>query len=172
MENLTIITGGGGWNGAKGSLKADPIDKSKFIEDLGDIFGFSKDDLEKRIWDNYGMTEKAFSCAGHWDNAIKEFIYSTNDLTPKAKVIAIDVMTGELVKKGEGLLRVICPYGNEGAPTTVIQVSDNVEVVSTNKDGTIKEFKGIRRISTKDVKGGENVDKIGCAGHLGNINIS
>nr|MDO8085588.1 hypothetical protein [Candidatus Sigynarchaeum springense] len=170
-KDVYIITGGGGWDGSKGAMQAKPIDRAAFVENACKILGIPKQEADKRIWDNYGVTEKAFSCIGHWDSGRKDYIYSTDNLQPESKVIALDLQTGELVKSGRGIIRIISPHGNEGAATAVMQESDEINVVSTNQDGSVKEFMNIKRIPMKNIDGVETADKIGCAGHLGNVEI-
>ncbi|NMC05973.1 MAG: hypothetical protein GYA24_12220 [Candidatus Lokiarchaeota archaeon] len=170
-KDVLVLTGAGGWDGSKGALQAKPIDKPAFIENACKILGIPGSEAESRFWDNYGVTEKAFSCIGHWDAARKDYVYSTEGISPETKVIAVDLVTGDLVKNGKGVIRLISPFGNEGAATAIMQESDEITVLSTNKDGSIKEFMAIKRISVKDQAGEESVDKIGCAGHLGNVEI-
>lgn len=83
----------------------------------------------------------------------------------------LDLQSGELVKNGKGIIRIISPHGNSGAATAVMQESDEITVISTNQDDSVKEFMGIKRIPMKDIDGAETADKIGCAGHLGNVEI-
>ncbi|MBN2150734.1 MAG: hypothetical protein JW839_04720 [Candidatus Lokiarchaeota archaeon] len=170
-KDVYIITGGGGWDGSKGAMQAKPIDRAAFVENACIVLGIPTSEADRRIWDNYGVTEKAFSCIGHWDSARKDYIYSTENLEPETKVIALDLQTGELVRDGKGIIRIISPHGNNGAATAVMQESDEINVISTNQDGSVKEFVGIKRIPMKDIDGTETADKIGCAGHLGNVEI-
>jgi hypothetical protein len=166
-----VLTGAGGWDGSKGVLQAKPIDKASFVDRACRVLGIQASEASRRIWDNYGITEKAFSCIGHWDNARKDFVYSTEGIAPESKVIAVDIQTGDLVKSGRGVIRIISPRGNDGAATAVMQESDEITVLSANKDGSVKEFMGIKRLSMKSQDGTESFDKIGCAGHLGNVEV-
>lgn len=170
-KDVLVLTGAGGWDGSKGALQAKPIDKAAFVENACKILGIPASEADRRFWDNYGVTEKAFSCIGHWDSGRKDFVYSAEGLSPETKVIAVDLMTGELVKSGKGIIRIISPHGNNGAATAIMQESDEIIVLSTNSDGYVKEFMGIKRIAVKDQNGTESVDKIGCAGHLGNVEV-
>jgi hypothetical protein len=170
-KDVFVLTGGGGWDGSKGALQAKPIDKAAFVDHTCKVLGIPESEADRRIWDNYGVTEKAFSCIGHWDSGRKDFVYSTENLKPETKVIALDLQSGELVKNGKGIIRIISPHGNSGAATAVMQESDEITVISTNQDDSVKEFMGIKRIPMKDIDGAETADKIGCAGHLGNVEI-
>ncbi len=171
VKDVFILTGGGGWDGSKGAMQAKPIDRAAFVENACNVLGIPKSEVDRRIWDNYGVTEKAFSCIGHWDSGRKDYVYSTENLKPETKVIALNLQTGELVRNGKGIIRIISPHGNNGAATAVMQESDEINVISTNPDGSVKEFVGIKRIPMKDIDGAETADKIGCAGHLGNVEI-
>jgi hypothetical protein len=171
-DDLYILTGGGGWDGMKGALSEETIDKAALIRMVGTAMDIPEAIWEKRFWDDYGVTEKVFSCIGHWSADQNDFVYSTDDLVPETKIIAKDLITGDAIKEGNGVVCIISPYGNEGAPTAVIQESDEITVLSTNADGSVKEFTGIKRIPEKNQAGSEGVDKIGCAGTFGNIDIT
>lgn len=87
-KDVFVLTGGGGWDGSKGALQAKPIDKAAFVDHTCKVLGIPESEADRRIWDNYGVTEKAFSCIGHWDSGRKDFVYSTENLKPETKVIA------------------------------------------------------------------------------------
>lgn len=171
VNDAFVLTGAGGWDGAKGVMQTGSIDKAKFIETVGDKIGIPSAERERRFWDNYGVTEKAFSCIGKWDATINDFVYDTDDLYPETKVIACDLLSGDLVTNGRGVIRIISPYGNEGASTAIIEESDEITVLSANQDGSVKQFMAIKRLPMQEQDGTQSIDKIGCTGHVGAVEI-
>ncbi|HME52806.1 MAG TPA: hypothetical protein VKM55_11355 [Candidatus Lokiarchaeia archaeon] len=171
VKDAFVLTGGGGWDGTKGAVQAGQITKEKFVETVGDKIGIPTVEREQRFWDNYGITEKAFSCVGQWDASMKDFVYDTDGLYPETKVIAVDVLSGELITNGKGVIRIISPYGNDGAATAAIEESDEITVLSANPDGSVKQFMAIKRLPMQEVDGALAIDKVGCTGHVGALKI-
>jgi hypothetical protein len=171
LKDAFVLTGAGGWDGAKGAVHSGPIDKEKYVEIVSEKVGIPTAEREQRIWDNYGVTEKAFSCVGHWDVDKKDFVYDTDGLYPETKVVACDLLSGELVTEGKGVIRIISPYGNDGAATAVLEESDEITVLSTNPDGSVKQFMGIKRLPMEAPDGTQSIDKVGCTGHVGAVKV-
>jgi len=171
VKDAFVLSGGGGWDGTKGAVQTGKIDKAKFVETVGDKIGIPAAEREQRFWDNYGITEKAFSCVGSWDVSRNDFIYNTDGLYPETKVIACDLLSGELVTEGKGVIRIISPYGNDGATTAAIEESDEITVLSANQDGSVKQFMAIKRLPMQEVDGVQAIDKFGCTGHVGAVKI-
>lgn len=149
-DKITIATGGGGWSGKKSVSRADPIDKALFCEALTEVFGIRNP--ERQILDIYSSAETGTAHSGYYDGNLGDYAF---DVNPDVKLYAISSETGEPVGKGEtGIPRTISPYGTEGAAAAVIdQEDDCMTVLSTNRDGSVRQFSAISRVPGAGVPG-------------------
>lgn len=122
-----VCTGGGGWDGVKGSLKSQPFSKSDLVERMDEIFGISAD----QIHDIYAFTESSAVFPGHFSKKYQDQILH---VPPYVKIIVRDIETLEPVKPGEtGLLEVLTPYGLSGNSSCAIIVDDIVHLIGDNE---------------------------------------
>jgi len=154
--NVYFVTGAGGWEGKKGTLVGDPIDKPKFIEDMCEKLGIPEDAVETNFWDIYGTTENGKAIAGAYSREFGDFVF---EVEGEVKLYVIDPVSGKPAKEGEkGFPRFISPIGVEGFAGGCVQQSDLVTVVSLFDDGSVHRFTHISRASGDEGPGG-----LGCA---------
>lgn len=127
-NEFDVVVGGGGWDGHKGQMTYDPIDKSKFVSDVAELFGTKK----KRVIDVYGFTETSIIFGSHWSEKHQDFIFHT---PPYARIIVRDIDTSEPLKEegSRGFLEVLTPFGSSASVKHAISVDDHVELISKNK---------------------------------------
>jgi len=126
-DDFDVVVGGGGWDGIKGQLKYEPIDKSKFVSDVAELFGTKR----KRVIDVYGFTECPIVFGSHWSEKHQDFIFHT---PPYARIIVRDVDTTEPLREegSRGFLEVLTPFGSNASIKHAIGVDDHVELISKN----------------------------------------
>lgn len=132
-----VGTGGGGWDGVKGSIKGQPMTKQDMVDKLKEVYGIPAEN----VGDIYSFTESPALFPGHYSKKHQDQILHT---MPYVKIIVRNPETGEPVKVGEtGILEVISPYGINGFSSVAITVDDFVQVLGDN-DATCPEcgFKG------------------------------
>ena len=132
-----VGTGGGGWDGVKGSIKGQPMTKQDMVDKLKEVYGIPAEN----IGDIYSFTESSALFPGHYSKKHQDQILHT---MPFVKIIVRDPETGEPVKVGEtGTLEVLSPYGINGFSSVAIMVDDFVQLLGDN-DSTCPEcgYKG------------------------------
>ena len=118
---------GGGWDGVKGEVKLNAVNKSKFIEDYEKIFNIKPNNIR----DIYALTETPTLFGGHWSEKHQAFLYHCPNTT---RIIVRDLDKLDPVNEGEeGLLEVITPYGVNGSINQAVLVDDIVELISKKK---------------------------------------
>ncbi|TFG25664.1 MAG: hypothetical protein EU529_00190 [Promethearchaeota archaeon] len=118
---------GGGWDGVKGEVKLDAVNKTRFIENYEKIFNIRS----KNIRDIYSLAEVPTIFGGHWSEKYQDFLFHCPDTT---RIIVRDLDKLEPVNEGEeGLLEVITPYGVNGSINQALLVDDIVEIISKKK---------------------------------------
>lgn len=127
-EKVGVVTGDGGWDGHKAQLKYEPINKSKFVYDISELFGTEKN----RIVDIYGLTESPIVFGSHWSEKYQDFVFHCPQY---ARIIVRNIASFEPLKnEGErGVLEILTPFGNNASIRHAIVVDDQVELVSKNK---------------------------------------
>jgi len=136
-DHGAVGTGGGGWDGVKGSIKSEPITKKDMMEKMKEVYGIPAEN----VGDIYSFTESSAIFPGHYSKKYENQILHT---LPYIKIIVRDPETGEPVKPGEsGLLEVLTPYGINGFSSVAIMVDDIVQLLGDN-DSVCPEcgFKG------------------------------
>ena len=145
-DKLYVLTGAGGWDGRKGSMRSEPIAKSQFIEDLCERLGIEP----TQFMDIYAFTENYAAYKGYWDPEIKDFVY---EVPPNIAAYALQD-SGNIAPVGErGVFVVYSAKGHEGFAGAAIKQSDTVIPLQYNKDGTLAKFTGISRVKGQDSKG-------------------
>jgi hypothetical protein len=127
-EKIGVVTGDGGWDGHKAQLKYEPINKSKFVYDIAELFGTEKN----RIVDIYGLTESPIVFGSHWSEKYQDFVFHCPQY---ARIIVRNIASFEPLKdEGErGVLEILTPFGSNASIRNAIVVDDQVELVSKNK---------------------------------------
>jgi len=127
-NDIDFVTGGGGWDGHKAQLKYEPINKSKFVSNIAELFGTEK----RRVVDIYGFTESPIVFGSHWSDKCEDFVFHCPQY---ARIIIRNVASLEPLKKegDRGILEVLTPFGSNASVKHAIVVDDQVELVSKNK---------------------------------------
>jgi hypothetical protein len=124
-----IHTGGGGWDGHKGSISAGKkIERRQFVEEVSDFLGISR----KNFIDTYSFTENSTPLTGHYCEDFHDYLFHV----PKwGKVIIRDTKTFEpLHKSGDrGFIEVLNAHGTSAFAGASVLVDDMAEIVSTEK---------------------------------------
>ena len=143
LSGFSVITGGGGWSGKKGSTDIGKkiINKQEFYDILSSL-GI------KTFIDVYGSAESRSACSGYFDPSIGDYRYSVSG---NVKMTVVDPETFESVNVRESGTPIIAtPYSCEGNSLIISrQDNDLVQVLSKNKDHTVNEFTNIRRSSSR-----------------------
>jgi len=148
-DKVDVVLGGGGWDGHKGQMKVDPIDKVEFISQISEVFGTTG----KRVIDLYGFTENPILFGSHWSDKHEDFVFHCPQY---ARIIIREILSREPVKKvgDRGFLEVLTPFGSSASVRHAVTVDDYIELVSKNKcpecgyEGDT--FKILGRIEGKD----------------------
>ena len=152
-----VTFGGGGYSGAKGSIRAEKIDKPAFIARIGSVFGIDASFWSTNIKDIYSFTETSAQIDGFWSRDLNDFLFR---VTPEYRLYIVDPETEAPLRAGRGLIKVIAPYGSgrpTAANTSVLQF-DAAEIVSVQPDGWVESFTRVSRF-----EGAEAPGTVGCA---------
>ncbi|GFZ33035.1 acyl-protein synthetase [Clostridium zeae] len=149
-KNVLIQTGGGGWDGKKGTMSnGTAIRKQEFVETVANFLGVP----EENFIDSYSFTENTFFIIGHYSKEYKDYLFHI----PKwGKVIIRDVKTLEpLYNPGDrGFMQMLNAYGTSAFAGASIMVDDIGEIVSIDECPDCKEKLMTIRIVGR-VKGAE-----------------
>jgi hypothetical protein len=157
-KSICVSTGAGGWDGKKGLTRGESISKPAYVKALVDWLGIS--DPEKQIIDTYGSTENGKAQSGFYSNRWRDFVFDVGEDT---KMFIVDPISKEPLGMGErGVPIFISPYGFEGSAGVVLeQEDDNMTVVSTYEDKTVKQYTHVSKMFRPI--GFDSEDKEGCA---------
>ncbi len=121
-----IATGGGGWDGVKGSLKSKPFSKADMVQTMDEVFGIPSEQVK----DIYAFTESSAMFTGHFSKQHQDQVMH---VPPYVKIVVRNMETLEPVKPGErGLLEVLTPYGITGNSSVAVMVDDIVKLLGDN----------------------------------------
>ncbi len=148
-DNVDVVLGGGGWDGHKGQMKIDPIDKVEFVSQISELFGTTG----KRVIDLYGFTENPILFGSHWSDKHEDFVFHCPHYS---RIIIREILSREPLKKegDRGFLEVLTPFGSTASVRHAVTVDDYVELVSKHKcpecgfEGDT--FKVLGRLEDKD----------------------
>lgn len=130
LGNNTIVnTGGGGWDGKKGTINlGTKIPRAKFVEEVSKFLGIP----EENFVDMYTFTENGFLLNGQYSKDDKDYLFNVPEW---CHVIVRDVRTLKPVyNKGDrGILQLLNAYGNKSFAGASILVDDMAEIVSTKR---------------------------------------
>ncbi len=152
-----VAFSGGGYSGAKGTIRGAKIEKPAFIARIGAVFGIEPDLWGTNIKDIYSFTETAAQIEGLWDAGHADFLFRPG---PDCRVYIVDPETETPLLSGRGLIKVVAPYltGPPTAANTCVLQFDEAEIVSVEADGHVSAFTHASRFA-----GVEAAGTIGCA---------
>jgi hypothetical protein len=144
-----VTFSGGGYSGAKGSIRGEKIDKPAFIAKIGAVLGIEPGLWATNVKDIYGFTETPALFEGYWDVARSEFVFRAGDPNPEAKIFIVDPETERPLRAGRGLIKVIAPAaaGRPASANICVLQFDEAEVVSTAADGSAASFCCVSRLT-------------------------
>jgi|GEM_PF-812398 len=152
-----VAFSGGGYSGAKGSIRGEKIDKPAFVERLSSVFGIDPALRRTNIKDVYSFTESPAQVEGYWEPDLGDFLFSPSE---DCRVYIVDPETELPLRSGRGLIKVVAP-GAAGCPAaanvSVLQF-DTAEIVQASAGGEVESFSRIARYRAAGVSGTE-----GCA---------
>jgi hypothetical protein len=152
-----VAFSGGGYSGAKGSIRGAKIDKPAFIARIGSVFGIDPELWSEKIKDIYSFTETPAQIEGYWDRGLGDFLFRP---APDHRVYIVDPETEAPLLSGRGLLKVVAPSvnGRPAAANVSVLQFDTAEIVSARPDGRVEAFTHIARL-----EGAEAGGTVGCA---------
>lgn len=152
-----VAFSGGGYSGAKGSIRGAKIDKSAFVAKIGAVFGIDPELWGTHIKDIYSFTETSAQIVGFWDRGLDDFLFR-----PAAdhRVYIVDPETEAPLRSGRGIIKIVAPYtaGRPTAANTCVLQFDEAEIVTGEDDGRVSSFSHVSRFA-----GVEAAGTIGCA---------
>ena len=156
-RNGHVAFSGGGYSGAKGSIRGAKIDKPDFIARIGAVFGIDPEFWSMNIKDIYSFTETPAQIEGYWDRGLGDFLFRT---APDHRVYVVDPETEAPLRSGRGLIKVVAPAvsGRSASATASVLQFDTAEIVSARPDGRVESFTHVSRFA-----GAEAPGTVGCA---------
>jgi hypothetical protein len=152
-ENVLIHTGGGGWDGKKGSVSIGAsIHRKEFVECVSHFLGIP----QKNFIDSYSFTENSFPITGHYSPKYQDYLFH---IPTWGQIIIRDIQTLEpLHKPGDrGFIQMLNAYGTSTFAGASIIVDDIAEIVSMEECPDCKEkgmtLKIIGRVKGAEAKG-------------------
>lgn len=149
-ENVLLHTGGGGWDGKKGSISmGTQITKKDFVSTVSSFLGIP----EENFIDSYSFTENSFPITGHYSKKYEDYLFH---IPTWGQVIIRDIKTLEpLHQPGDmGFIQMLNAYGTTTFAGASIMVDDIGEIVSMKECPECKE-KGMTIRILGRVKGAE-----------------
>jgi hypothetical protein len=128
-KNTLIHTGGGGWDGKKGTVSIGAsIKRREFVESVASFLGIP----EENFIDSYSFTENSFPITGHYSKRHKDYLFHIPNW---GKAIVRDIETLEpLYNPGDkGFIQMLNAYGTTTFAGASILVDDIAEIVSIDK---------------------------------------
>jgi phenylacetate-coenzyme A ligase PaaK-like adenylate-forming protein len=151
-RNMHVVFSGGGYSGAKGTIRADKIDKKEFINRIAKVFGIENRYRSTNLKDIYAFTESAAMHEGYWNDDVEDFMF---EAWPESRVYIVDPETEKPLKSGKGFLKVISPY-EDGLPSaanvSLIQY-DIAQIFEMNDNYQVAKFSHITRYQKASVEG-------------------
>ena len=151
-DNAFFTFSGGGYSGAKGSMRGEKIDKPGMIRKIASVFGLNKKLFSTNLKDLYGFTESPAINEGYWSEEIEDFLFES---WHESRVYIVDPETEDPLKNGEGLLKFITPYtnGNPSAANVSVLQLDNATIRGIRPDLIVTHFSHIKRMQNASVEG-------------------
>jgi hypothetical protein len=151
-DNAFFTFAGGGYSGAKGSIKGKKVDKPEMIRKITAVFGINKKAFSTNLKDIYAFTESPATNEGYWSEDIEDYLFET---WHESRAYIVDPETEKPLKSGEGLLKFITPYsnGNPSAANVSILQLDNATIRGIRSDFIVSHFSHIRRFQNAGIEG-------------------
>lgn len=152
-----VAFSGGGYSGAKGTIRGAAIDKPAFVARIGAVFGIGPDDWGTNVKDIYSFTETPAQIEGYWSRDLGDFLFRPS---PDDRVYVVDPETEKPLRSGRGLVKVVAPSATGeplSANVSVLQF-DEAEVLETAADGSALAFSRVSRSASAEASG-----TVGCA---------
>ncbi len=141
-KNVYFLTGGGGWDGKKGILSGQPINKGQYVREMLEKFGMPEEAAGTNFWDTFGTAENGKAQPGPFSKELDDFVF---EVGADVKLYALDPVEG-VAKEGDmGIPKFISPYGVEGFAGACVQQQDIIKVVSLFDDGSVRQFTHVHR---------------------------
>lgn len=128
-----VAFSGGGYSGAKGTIRGARIDKPGFVARIASVFGIDTALWPTRIKDIYSFTETPAQIEGWWRPELGDFLFRP---ASDCRVYIVDPDTEEPLRSGRGLIKVVAPSasGRPAAANTSVLQFDTAEIVSLVAD--------------------------------------
>ncbi len=149
-----VAFSGGGYSGAKGSIRGAKIDKPAFIARIGAVFGIEPDDWGTNVKDIYSFTETPAQIVGFWDRGLDDFLFRPG---PDCRVYIVDPETEAPLRSGRGLVTIVAPCvaGEPASADTSVLQFDEAEIVEADDgpDGRALSFTRVSRSAGRRGRG-------------------
>jgi hypothetical protein len=160
-EKGYVAFSGGGYSGAKGSIRGAKIDKPEFVARIAAVFGLDTRSLAARVKDIYSFTETPAMIEGFWAPDLADFVFRPG---PECRVYIVDPETEAPLRSGRGLVKIVAPSaaGRPAAAVTSVLQFDEAEIVSASArpyDARVEAFTRVTRFAGADAAGAT----AGCA---------
>jgi len=152
-----VAFSGGGYSGAKGTIRGARIDKPAFIARIGAVFGIEPAFWSRNIKDIYSFTETPAQIVGYWDRELNDFLFRPS---PDHRVYIVDPETEAPLRAGRGLVKIVAPdsAGRPMSATTCVLQFDAAEILSVAPEGHVTSFSHVSRYAGIEAPG-----TVGCA---------
>ncbi len=143
-EKGHVAFSGGGYSGAKGSVRGERIDKPAFIARIGAVFGIDEAFWKENIKDIYSFTETPAQVVGFWSRDLGDFLFRP---ASDHRVYIVDPDSETPLRSGRGIIKVVAPdsSGRPMAANTSVLQFDAAEIVSALPDGRVESFTRVSR---------------------------
>lgn len=124
-----IHTGGGGWDGKKGSISiGKQIMRSQFVQGVSDFLGIPP----KNFIDTYSFTENSIPITGHYSEKYEDYLFHVPQWSD---VLLRDVKTLEVLNHpgDKGFIEVLNAYGTNAFAGASVLVDDLAEIIDPEK---------------------------------------
>ncbi|MGN6715110.1 LuxE/PaaK family acyltransferase [Anaerocolumna jejuensis] len=152
-SHVLVHTGGGGWDGKKGTVSVGTdIKKQDFVECVSDFLGIP----EENFIDSYSFTENCFLITGHYSKEYKDYLYH---IPSWGKVMIRDMKTLKpLSNPGDkGFIQMLNAYGTSTYAGASVLVDDIGEILSMDEcpdcKSNLMTIKIIGRVKGAEAKG-------------------
>jgi hypothetical protein len=152
-----VVFSGGGYSGAKGSIRGAKIDKPAFVDRIAAVFGIDAAHWSTHIKDIYSFTETPAQIDGCWSRELADFLFR---VPPGMAFYIVDPDTEAPLRSGRGIIKIVAPSvtGRPAAVTTSVLQFDAAEIVSARPDGRVDAFTRVSRF-----EGAGSAGTVGCA---------
>ena len=124
-----VQTGGGGWDGRKGSISADrEIKRSQFVQEISEYLGIPA----ANFIDTYSFTENSIPITGHYSEKYGDYLFHI----PKCSAVLIrDVKTLKVMRQkgNKGFIEVLNAYGTHAFAGASVLVDDLAELIDNER---------------------------------------